>query len=105
LGPASDAPLGPAGVLGHLRDLRHRTAHPPLTNLHHPHTTKEIVMSFRFRKSIKLLPGVRLNLGSKSASVTLGSGRVHETLSTTGRRTTSVRIARGLSWRSSSRRR
>lgn len=62
-------------------------------------------MPFRFRKSIRLFPGVKLNLNGKSASVTLGSGRVHETLSTTGRRTTSVRIARGLSWRKTSRRR
>ncbi|WP_042400139.1 DUF4236 domain-containing protein [Streptacidiphilus carbonis] len=59
-------------------------------------------MSFRFRKSFKLLPGVRLNLGSKSMSITLGSGRLHETISTTGRRTTSVRVGKGLSWRSTS---
>jgi hypothetical protein len=56
-------------------------------------------MPFRFRKSIRLFPGVRLNLGKRSASITLGSGRVHETISTTGRRTTSVRIGDGLSWR------
>jgi hypothetical protein len=62
-------------------------------------------MPFRFRKSIRLFPGVRLNLGKKSASVTLGSGRVHETISTTGRRTTSVRIGEGLSWRKTSKRR
>jgi hypothetical protein len=62
-------------------------------------------MPFRFRKSFRVLPGVRINLNGKSASVTLGSGRVHETISTTGRRTTSVRIARGLSWRKTSRRR
>ena len=62
-------------------------------------------MPFRFRKSFKILPGVRLNLNSKSTSVTFGSGRVHETLSSTGRRTTSVRIGDGLSWRKSSKRR
>lgn len=56
-------------------------------------------MSLRFRKSIRLFPGVRLNLNGRSVSVTLGSGRVHETISTTGRRTTSVRIGDGLSWR------
>ena len=62
-------------------------------------------MPFRFRKSIRLFPGVKLNINSKSTSVTLGSGRVHETLSSTGRRTTSVRIGDGLSWRKSSKRR
>lgn len=62
-------------------------------------------MPFRFRKSIRLFPGVRVNLNKKSASVTLGSGRLHETISTTGRRTTSVRIGDGLSWRKTSRRR
>lgn len=62
-------------------------------------------MPIRFHKSIRLLPGVKLNLNGKSASVTLGSGRVHETLSTTGRRTTSVRIGSGLSWRKTSKRR
>lgn len=59
-------------------------------------------MPFQFRKSFKLFPGLRLNLGKKSASVTLGAGRLHETLSTTGRRTTSVRIGEGLSWRKTS---
>jgi hypothetical protein len=57
---------------------------------------------FQFRKSIKLFPGLRLNVGKKSASITLGAGRLHETLSTTGRRTTSVRIGDGLSWRKTS---
>jgi hypothetical protein len=55
-------------------------------------------MPFRFRESINLLPGVRLNLNKRSESVTLGSGRVHETVSSTGRRRTSVRLFPGLSW-------
>jgi len=62
-------------------------------------------MPFRFRRSFKIFPGVKLNLNGKSRSITLGSGRVHETLSSTGRRTTSVRIGDGLSWRKSSKRR
>ena len=62
-------------------------------------------MPFRFRKTIKLFPGVRLNIGSKSTSLTFGSGRVHETVSSTGRRTTSVRIGDGLSWRKSGKQR
>jgi hypothetical protein len=56
-------------------------------------------MGFRFRKSIKLFPGVKLNVNSKSTSVTLGSGRAHYTVSSTGRRTESIRIGDGLSWR------
>lgn len=62
-------------------------------------------MPFRFHESIRLLPGLKLNLNGKSASITLGSGRVHETISTTGRRTTSVRIGSGLPWRKTSKRR
>jgi hypothetical protein len=62
---------------------------------------KGAVVPFRFRKSFKIFPGVRLNLNSKSTSVTFGSGRVHETLSSTG----SVRIGDGLSWRKTSKRR
>ena len=62
-------------------------------------------MPFRFRRSFKIFPGIRLNINGKSRSITFGSGRVHETLSSTGRRTTSVRIGDGLSWRKSSKRR
>jgi hypothetical protein len=29
-------------------------------------------MGFRFRRSIKVLPGIRLNLGKRSASMSLG---------------------------------
>lgn len=51
-------------------------------------------MPFTFRKSWTLLPGVRLNLNKKSASVTLGKrkGGPHFTASTSGRRTTSVNL-------------
>jgi Protein of unknown function (DUF4236) len=66
---------------------------------------KECAMPFRFRKSFTLFPGVKLNLNSKSESLTFGSGRAHETVSSTGRRTTSFRIGDGLSWRKTSRRR
>jgi hypothetical protein len=65
----------------------------------------EVIMPFRFTKSFKILPGVRIRFNGKSRSITFGSGRVHETLSSTGRRTTSVRIGDGLSWRKSSKRR
>ena len=30
-------------------------------------------MAFRFRKSVKILPGVKVNLGKKSASVSIGN--------------------------------
>jgi hypothetical protein len=44
-----------------------------------------------FRKSIRVFPGVRLNLNAKSVSVTLGGKRgPHYTRSSTGRRTTSM---------------
>ena len=48
-------------------------------------------MGTRFRKSKQIAPGVRLNVGKKGASVTLGSGAVKQTFSTTGRKTTSVK--------------
>ncbi len=49
-------------------------------------------MGFRFRKSVKIAPGVRLNFGKKSTSVTLGGKGARYTVSSTGRRTKSVSI-------------
>lgn len=49
-------------------------------------------MGFRFRKSIKIAPGVRLNLGKKSASISFGTRGLRHSISTSGRRTTSVGI-------------
>ncbi|MCR5597511.1 MAG: DUF4236 domain-containing protein [Lachnospiraceae bacterium] len=49
-------------------------------------------MGLRFRKSIKLCKGVKLNLGTKSASVSVGGKGFHQTFSTTGRTTSSVGI-------------
>ena len=43
----------------------------------------------RFRKSVKIAPGVRLNLNKKSTSVSLAA-RFHHTISSTGRRTTTT---------------
>jgi hypothetical protein len=37
-------------------------------------------MSFRFRRSIKILPGIRINMGKRSASVSLGGRGAHVTL-------------------------
>ncbi|WP_339060044.1 DUF4236 domain-containing protein [Tepidibacillus marianensis] len=60
-------------------------------------------MGFRFRKSMKILPGVRLNLNAKSASVSFGPRGLKHTISTTGRSTTTVGIpGSGLSYSSSS---
>ncbi|OLS02604.1 DUF4236 domain-containing protein [Tissierella creatinophila] len=49
-------------------------------------------MGFRYRKSIKIAPGVKLNLGKKSASVSFGVKGARQTISTTGRKTTTVGI-------------
>lgn len=63
-------------------------------------------MAITFRKSIRILPGVRLNLGAKSWSVTLGPRRgPKRTWSSTGRVTTSMDLPGPLGWRSTRRRR
>lgn len=49
-------------------------------------------MGFRFRKSFKVAPGVRVNLGKKSASVSFGVKGARHTISSTGRRTSSIGI-------------
>ena len=56
-------------------------------------------MGLRFRKSIKIAPGVRLNLGKKSSSISFGGKGMRHTISSTGRRTTTVGIpGSGLSY-------
>ena len=56
-------------------------------------------MGFRFRKSIKLAPGVKLNLNKKSVGVTFGKKGVHHTINSSGRKTTSVSLpGTGLSY-------
>lgn len=60
-------------------------------------------MGLRFRKSIKIAPGVKVNFGKKSSSVTIGPKGAHYTVSSTGRRTKSVGIpGTGLSYTTSS---
>ena len=49
-------------------------------------------MGFRFRKSIKIAPGVRLNLNSKSTSLSFGGKGARYTVSSTGRKTATVGI-------------
>lgn len=63
-------------------------------------------MPLTFRKSIRILPGVRLNLNRRSWSITLGGrGGPHYTTSSTGRRTTSVDLPGPFGWRSTRNRR
>ena len=47
-------------------------------------------MAVTFRKSIRIFPGVRLNLGRHSVSVTVRVGPLSRTYSTSGRTTTSA---------------
>lgn len=49
-------------------------------------------MGFRFRKSVKIIPGVRLNFGMKSTSVSLGGKGYRYTVSSTGRKTRTVSV-------------
>ena len=49
-------------------------------------------MGLRFRRSIKVAPGVKLNINKKSSSITFGTKGVHVTKSTTGKTTRSVGI-------------
>lgn len=59
-------------------------------------------MPWSFRKSIKLGPGVRLNLGKKSASISVGGTGYRYNVSTTGRSTTSINIpGTGISYKDS----
>lgn len=57
-------------------------------------------MSITFRKSFRILPGVRLNISGKSWSITVGGrhGPRH-TISSTGRRTTSMDLPGPFGWR------
>lgn len=49
-------------------------------------------MGFRFRKSFKIAPGVKLNLNKKSAGLTFGGKGAHFTMNTKGKNTTSVGV-------------
>ncbi len=56
-------------------------------------------MGLRFRKSISLIPGVKLNLGTTGASVSVGKRGMHYTMHTSGRKTVSVGLpGTGLSY-------
>ena len=56
-------------------------------------------MGVRFRKSIKIAPGVKLNINKKSCSVTVGKRGAHYTINSKGKHTASVGIpGTGLSY-------
>lgn len=49
-------------------------------------------MGFKFRKSVKIAPGVKLNFNKKSTGITFGGKGVHYTINSKGKRTKSVGI-------------
>lgn len=56
-------------------------------------------MGFRFRRSVKITPGIRLNFNKKSTSITMGTRGVHHTINSSGTKTTSVGLpGSGLSY-------
>lgn len=61
-------------------------------------------MPVRFHKSIRILPGVRLNISRHSLSITTGGKHEHTTVNTRGERTESVDLPGPFSWRHTSRR-
>lgn len=60
-------------------------------------------MGFRFRKSIKIAPGIKLNFNKKSTGLTFGGKGFHYTVNSKGKRTASVGIpGTGLSYSTTS---
>ena len=55
-------------------------------------------MGFRFRRSIRILPGVRVNLGKRGASVSVGVRGAHVTVGPTGVRQTVGLPGTGMSY-------
>ena len=55
-------------------------------------------MGIRFRRSIRILPFFRLNLGRRAASVSVGVRGAHVTFGRTGTRTTVGQPGSGLSY-------
>ena len=63
-------------------------------------------MPLTFRKSFRILPGVRLNINRRSWSITLGGSKgPRHTISSTGRRTTSMDLPGPFGYRSTRTRR
>lgn len=62
-------------------------------------------MAITFRKSFRVLPGIRVNIGAKSMSITVGPRNgPKRTWSTTGRTTTSVNLPGPFGYRRTTRR-
>lgn len=60
-------------------------------------------MGLRFRKNIKILPGVKLNFGKKSAGVSVGTTGARYSVNSSGRKTSTVGVpGTGLSYSKSS---
>lgn len=55
-------------------------------------------MAFRFRKSIKLAPGLSINLGKKSVSASVGTKGLRYTTGSAGRRVTAGLPGTGISY-------
>jgi hypothetical protein len=55
-------------------------------------------LAFRFRRTLGLIPGVRLNLGKKGASLSFGIRGFHYTVGTQGKRVTAGIPGTGLFW-------
>lgn len=56
-------------------------------------------MGLRFRKSVKIAPGVKVNFNKKSVGVSVGTKGAHVSVNSSGRKTTSVGIpGTGLSY-------
>jgi hypothetical protein len=55
-------------------------------------------MGLRFRRTVKLLPGIRLNISRSGPSVSLGGRGVRYTLGPKGKRITVGVPGSGLSW-------
>lgn len=60
-------------------------------------------MSFGYRHSFRIFDWLKLNLNKKSVSGTARLGPVTHTRSSTGRRSTSIRLPGGFTWRRSGR--
>jgi uncharacterized protein DUF4236 len=55
-------------------------------------------MGFRFRRSVRILPGVKINLSGSGASVSLGGRGFHYTIGSKGTRVTAGIPGTGMSW-------
>jgi hypothetical protein len=61
------------------------------------------IVGFRFRKSFKIAPGVRFNVGKKGVGVSVGGKGFRTSVNTSGRKTTTVGIpGTGLSYTTTS---